>query len=70
MPESKLTLRDALLSGYTVSDISVTEVVGDIDSIVVDISAIVVDIEVSRPVNRFKMTIRVPDDKENPDAKG
>lgn len=70
MPENKLTLRDALLSGYTVSDISVTECVVDAGSIVVDISNIVVTIEVSRPVNRFKMTLRVPDDKENPDAEG
>ena len=62
MPESKLTLQDALLSGYTVSDISVT---GGPEK-----GSLVVTMEVSRPVNRFKMTIRVPDDKENPDAEG
>ena len=62
MPESELTLRDALLSGYTVSDISVTE--GP------EKGSLVVSMEVSRPVNRFKMTIRVPDDKENPDVEG
>ena len=62
MPESKPTLQDALLSGYTVSDISVTE--GP------EKGSMVVNIEVSRPVNRFKLTIRVPDDKEEPDAEG
>lgn len=41
------------LSGYTVSDITV---IGDADK-----HRMTVNIEVSRPVNRFKLTLRVVD---------
>ena len=62
MPENEMTLKDALLAGYTVSDVSVTEGPEKV--------SVVVTIERPRPVNRFKLTIRVPDDKEEPDAEG
>jgi len=48
------SLRDILMNGGKITDITV---VYDPDN-----DKIILNIEVSRPVNRFKMTLRVSDD--------